>query len=309
MINSGIRRLRKLGYGVVVALLMLVVGYLIASTPFYANVVLWGLHQIDYQVDPIAAAAHESGGLIEEQQTLEPGSPEWQAKQAEDTEETKLTAVLSHALSPEDLNQVIDRLPLRTIEALLPQATLHNVALPNASATINGQTWRMAQAIVVLGGGLGRDYQKEIVPNRFTELRLSQAILQHQVTGLPIVLSGVEAPWMQKWLLAQGVDAALLESRSMNTCENARFSALLLQRQGGAPRVELVTDAYHMPRARRLFALNGIETIPIAAPLPGDPSPWWPDRRNLTHTRRATHELIAIIRDLWVGETNCREIP
>jgi uncharacterized SAM-binding protein YcdF (DUF218 family) len=306
MIKRSIWILRQLSQTLVVLLLILCGLIVLASTPFLANSILWGLNQIDYQVDPIAAAAHESGGLIDEQQTLEPGSPEWQAKQAE---ESNLTDVLNRALSTEDLNQVIDRLPLRTIEALSAQNTLHNVALPNASATINGQTWRMAQAIVVLGGGLGRNYQKDIVPNRFTELRLSQAILQHQATGLPIVLSGVESPWMKKWLLAQGVDAALLESRSMNTCENARFSALLLQRQGGAPRVELVTDAYHMPRAQRLFAMNGIETIPVIAPLPGDPAPWWPDRRNLTHTRRATHELIATIRDLWVGETNCREIP
>ena len=27
----------------------------------------------------------------------------------------------------------------------------------------------------------------------------------------------------------------------------------------------LVTDEYHMPRTRRLFALNGIETIPVVA--------------------------------------------
>ncbi len=30
----------------------------------------------------------------------------------------------------------------------------------------------------------------------------------------------------------------------------------------------LITDRYHMPRTRRLFALNGIETIPVEAPMP-----------------------------------------
>jgi hypothetical protein len=38
---------------------------------------------------------------------------------------------------------------------------------------------------------------------------------------LPIVLSGVEAPYMQAWLKERGVDAKLLENRSMNTCENS----------------------------------------------------------------------------------------
>ena len=112
-----------------------------------------------------------------------------------------------------------------------------------------------------------------------------------------------------KSLLAQGIEAFWLEPRSMNTCENARFSALLLLKQGGAARVELVTDAYHMPRARRLFAANGIDTVPVVAPLPGDPTVWWPDRRNLVHTRRALHELAANVRDVWVGEINCREVP
>ncbi len=36
---------------------------------------------------------------------------------------------------------------------------------------------------------------------------------------------------MQAWLKARGVDAKLLEKRSMNTCENTRFSSLLLQRK------------------------------------------------------------------------------
>ncbi len=30
----------------------------------------------------------------------------------------------------------------------------------------------------------------------------------------------------------------------MNTCENTRFSSLLLQKKGGAPTVMLVTDEY-----------------------------------------------------------------
>ncbi len=41
-----------------------------------------------------------------------------------------------------------------------------------------------------------------------------------------------------------------------------------LQKKGGAPTVILITDQYHMPRTRRLFALNGIETVPVVAPMP-----------------------------------------
>ncbi|MFW2745793.1 YdcF family protein, partial [Acinetobacter baumannii] len=124
-------------------------------------------------------------------------------------------------------------------------------------------------AIVVLGGGLTLDKNgKDIVVNSYTRLRLEKTLEVEKKNHLPIVLSGVEAPYMQAWLKARGVDAKLLEKRSMNTCENTRFSSLLLQKKGGAPTVMLVTDEYHMPRTRRLFALNGIETIPVTAPMP-----------------------------------------
>ncbi len=126
---------------------------------------------------------------------------------------------------------------------------------------------------------------------------------------LPIVLSGVEAPYMQRWLKARGVDAKLLEDRSMNTCENSRFSSLLLQKKGGAPRVILITDQYHMPRTRRLFALNGIETQPIEAPMPTQLTQWRPSEQNYDHSRRANYEMLATIRDVLLGSSDCREIP
>lgn len=279
-------------------------GLLLVTTPLLSSAVLWGLNHIEFEVDPVAAKVHTSGALIPEPQ-FEPGSPEWLAQYAEPASLQQVQDLLSE----EDLGRVMDRLPAQTIEALLPKQTFAYVPLPNISATIDGKTWWMAQAIVVLGGGLGRDYERRIVPNIYTELRLSQAVLQHQTTGLPLLLSGVEAPWMQQWLLDQGVEAIWLEKRSMNTCENARFTSLLLQKHGGAAQVELVTDAYHMPRSRRLFAINGIATVPVIAPLPGDPAPWWPDPRNVVHTRRAMHEMIALTRDIWFGETNCREVP
>lgn len=287
-------------------IILLVLGsvLLLVTTPLLSSMVLWGLNHVEFEVDPVAAKVHTSGALIPEPQ-FEPGSPEWLAQYAEPASLQQVQDLLSE----EDLGRVMDRLPAQTIEALLPKQTLAYVPLPNISATIDGKTWWMAQAIVVLGGGLGRDHERRIIPNIYTELRLSQAVLQHQTTGLPLLLSGVEAPWMQQWLLDQGVEAIWLEKRSMNTCENARFTSLLLQKHGGAAQVELVTDAYHMPRSRRLFAINGIATVPVIAPLPGDPAPWWPDPRNVVHTRRAMHEMIALTRDIWFGETNCREVP
>ena len=165
-------------------------------------------------------------------------------------------------------------------------------------------------AIVVLGGGLTLDKNgKDIVVNGYTRLRLEKTLEVEKQNQLPIVLSGVEAPYMQTWLKERGVDAKLLEKRSMNTCENTRFSSLLLQKKGGAPTVMLVTDEYHMPRTRRLFALNGIETIPVVAPMPTPLTRWQPSVQNYDHSRRANYELLATIRDMLFGSSDCREVP
>ncbi|QNW99399.1 YdcF family protein [Acinetobacter seifertii] len=165
-------------------------------------------------------------------------------------------------------------------------------------------------AIVVLGGGLTLDKNgKDIVVNSYTRLRLEKTLEVEQQNDLPIVLSGVEAPYMQAWLKKRGVDAKLLEQKSMNTCENTRFSSLLLQKKGGAPTVMLVTDEYHMPRTRRLFALNGIETIPVIAPMPTALTRWQPSVQNYDHSRRANYELLATIRDMLFGSSDCREVP
>lgn len=165
-------------------------------------------------------------------------------------------------------------------------------------------------AIVILGGGLTlADNKTDIVVNDYTRLRLEKTLDIEKQTQLPIVLSGVEAPYMQSWLANRGVEAKLLENRSMNTCENTRFSSLLLQKKGGAPTVMLITDRYHMPRTRRLFALNGIKTIPVEAPMPTELSAWQPSKLNYDHSRRANYELLATIRDVLFGSSGCREVP
>ena len=178
------------------------------------------------------------------------------------------------------------------------------------SVSVESKAFSKAYAIVVLGGGLTLDKnKKEIVVNNYTRLRLEKTLEVEKKYKLPIVLSGVEAPYMQKWLKNYGVDAKLLEDRSMNTCENSRFSSLLLQKKGGAPSVILITDRYHMPRTRRLFALNGIETLPIEAPMPTTLTNWEPKEQNYDHSRRANYEMLATLRDVLFGSSGCRDVP
>lgn len=312
----------KLMKWIVILTLLIAMIVLFVLSPFYARTILWGLNKVPVTVNQIAAASQRGDGYIEESEKYEPGSPEW-LQQQKDFEQRNIKPNQMQDLKQ---NQQQDEQVTALQQELAEEMTKENQTLSMAEAVAqlsddyqqqNAQLNRektglspdSAHVIVVLGGGLGRDSARNIVVNSFTEMRLKKAVEQKQNNPLPILLSGVEAPYMQSWLKQHGVDALLLEDRSMNTCENTRFSSLLLQKKGGAPKVKLITDAYHMPRARRLFAINGIDTVPIDAPLPIAPTEWQPSRINLMHSRRATYEAIATLRDVWVGETNCRETP
>ena len=319
------------------ALALLVVAFvLFVMSPFYARAILWGLNKIPVTVNQVAAASQKGDGRIEEVDQPEPGSAAWQQQQQQRAEQQAQQLLKQFDQQeaaqdkPQDKNSASSRNGTEQqadvpslVETLTKLQHDYQVQKPSAKSghnrTATGKAVKQpvqkklnknqAHVIVVLGGGLGRDAMHNIVVNAYTRMRLEKAVRQKQHNPLPILLSGVEAPYMQNWLKVHQVDARLLENRSMNTCENTRFSALLLQKKGGAPRVELITDAYHMPRARRLFAMNGIDTIPVVAPLPNAPTRWKPSKSNLMHSRRATYEAIASIRDLWFGETNCREVP
>lgn len=281
--------------------------FFLASTSFLSEFILKSMMKLPVVVNPIAAASHKNSHhdyVSDVSETkVDPQNPPTIPKKQHSKEESKHHAELGSASTSAAEAFAIAQVTDNKSDKMLDLVALS----PRLVWDTSNQAG--AQAIVVLGGGLTRDRQGNITPNSYTRSRLMQAISQHRTTQLPIFLTGVESRYMQKFLQEHGESAQWLESRSMNTCENARFSALLLQRLGGAPRVELVTDKWHIPRARWLFAMNGIETVPIPAALPGDPTPWWPDSRNLTHTRRAVYELVAFTRDRWFGVVGCREVP
>jgi uncharacterized SAM-binding protein YcdF (DUF218 family) len=97
-----------------------------------------------------------------------------------------------------------------------------------------------------------------------------------------LVFTGGAAPWepnaapegdvLAGYANAMGVpDGQILKTpRVTNTAEEALAVATLLRGRlsgptwrGGPPRVLLVTSAFHMPRARRLFERAGISVIPF----------------------------------------------
>lgn len=266
-------------------------------------------HQREQQSQKAEQSPPAQVPLLYSQVPTEPVDPtanvrkllDWDSNENKERIEQYIEFLSTHPIEQEEASSVQE-----TAEEEIQQ----DLALLQDQQQVKPANRSQPYAIVVLGGGLTLDEQrKEIVVNNYTRLRLETTLAVEKHYQLPIVLSGVEAPYMQRWLKNHDVDAKLLEDRSMNTCENTRFSSLLLQKKGGAPTVILITDRYHMPRTRRLFALNGIQTIPVEAPMPKPLTRWRPSAQNYDHSRRANYEMLATMRDMWFGSSDCREVP
>lgn len=136
-------------------------------------------------------------------------------------------------------------------------------------------------AIVVLGAALRRDGS----PSAALDRRVRHGVRLYADGRAPrIILTGgacnehgeSEAAAMA-WVARQAgvADASIvLEPEACSTLENAVYTKRILRRHGWR-RVLLVTDGFHMPRARLVFRAQGIEAD--LAPVPdggGNPLLW-----------------------------------
>lgn len=168
-----------------------------------------------------------------------------------------------------------------------------------------------ADAIVILGGGRRSpavEYDGETV-NRLTLERLRYGARLARFSGLPVLVSGgvadehhqSEARLMQLALAEDfGVDARWVEEQSVNTRENARYSAAILGREG-ISHVILVTHAAHMPRARRHFERAGLRVTPAPTGFQGGAGledgllAWLPGQGSSYSGWYATHEWVGLL--------------
>ncbi|MEO8187466.1 MAG: YdcF family protein [Burkholderiaceae bacterium] len=131
---------------------------------------------------------------------------------------------------------------------------------------------KRAQAIVVLGGGrnLGSPEWGGETVNDYTLRRARYGARLARETGLPVYVSGGrpaggesgEGTLMRGLLASElGVPVKWVEAASETTREQAQMAARDLRPQQ-INRIALVTDAVHMPRARRAFELEGLIVIP-----------------------------------------------
>lgn len=103
------------------------------------------------------------------------------------------------------------------------------------------------------------------------------------MSGGPTGAAGVEAAVMRDIALAAGVPAGRIavERRALNTIQNALFCRVLLRRRDWR-RVLVVTDSFHVPRTRYIFARLGL-AVAVSGVRPERPSTqWW-----LAHLREA----------------------
>lgn len=132
------------------------------------------------------------------------------------------------------------------------------------------EDYKKAQAIVVLGGGL-RD-SNELFSNYAIAAapleRMRYAAYLHKQTGLPILVTGgsPEGREPEAKIMAQElndffhVPVTWIEEKSNVTEENATFSKPILM-QAGIQHIVLVTNQWHMKRAKMLFEREGFNVL------------------------------------------------
>ena len=156
----------------------------------------------------------------------------------------------------------------------------------SAARTEDGEV----DCLIILGAGLYGE-----IPSRTLVSRLEAAVrYAGERDDLLIVVSGgqgsgetiTEAEAMSRYLVRCGIEESriLKEGRSTSTWENLAFSKALLEEHGldtGGMSVAVVTNEFHLYRAKYVAGSLGLNAIGIAAQTP------YPSLRILYHCREA----------------------
>ncbi len=132
-----------------------------------------------------------------------------------------------------------------------------------------------AGTVIVLGAGLnGR------TPSLVLQSRLDAAVeYLSQNTAAAVILTGgmgeneltTEALAMEKYLLERGIDKEriYLEEEAHNTAQNIKFSKQIIDEEGLAGPIMVISNDFHLYRAEELCNRCGLEEIyTLSAPTP-----------------------------------------
>jgi uncharacterized SAM-binding protein YcdF (DUF218 family) len=137
-----------------------------------------------------------------------------------------------------------------------------------------------ARAIVVLGGGVSTQAPEwgGDTANLYTLQRVRYGAWLARQTRLPVLVTGAapreghrgEAELMRELMASEfGVPVRWFDDKARTTAGNAREAAALL-RAAGIDHAVLVTSAFHMPRAQRVFERAGLRITPAPTGYFGD---------------------------------------
>jgi uncharacterized SAM-binding protein YcdF (DUF218 family) len=183
----------------------------------------------------------------------------------------------------------------------------HDRALAQAAWVSLGQR---ADAIVVLGASRERGdpaWEGDVASSMGIE-RVRYAARVAKASHLPVLITGgspLVDPPSEAELMADvmekdlGVSVRWQEKSSRTTWENATLSAPILK-QAGVKRIVLVTQAFHMARARWCFERQGFEVVaapmgfmstPSGRPLGG----WMPEAKAMAQSMILLNEAIGLV--------------
>ncbi len=114
-------------------------------------------------------------------------------------------------------------------------------------------------------------------PSPMLQRRLNAALSYlRDHPGTPVICSGgkgrkeqySEARVMAQYLYENGVgeEQIYLEENSVNTAQNLRFSAKIIQEQGLPTQAAIATDGFHQLRSQRYAKINGLEGKALPSP-------------------------------------------
>lgn len=174
----------------------------------------------------------------------------------------------------------LNRKKLATAAAILGITLLYLFSLPYTSTllyqslltknTLNLEDYRSAQAIVLLGGGLRESEElfSDLATHQIALERVRYAAFLQRETALPLLITGSstkarsEAKVMAEELnYFYRVPTTWLEEQAKTTTENAHFSRQILNEEQ-IDKIILVTNQWHMQRAKMLFEQQGFEVLP-----------------------------------------------
>ncbi|KAE9538959.1 YdcF family protein [Ursidibacter maritimus] len=147
---------------------------------------------------------------------------------------------------------------------------LHDSLVTEDNLTLDD--YKSAQAIVLLGGGLrdSKELFAKLATNQIAAERVRYAAYLQKQTQLPLLITGSSpngtseaAVMAQELKMFFDIPTEWIEDKAKTTKENALFSKAILEK-ANVKKIILVTNQWHMMRAKLLFERVGFEVLPAS---------------------------------------------